>query len=235
MKRLIEGLRRYERTQRSQYSERFARLAGGQSPLALFVTCADSRVVPNLIASAEPGDLFTLRNIANLVPRYDGGSDDSVAAAVVYAVEVLGISDIVVCGHSGCGGMQALLRDPPDDKHLRQWLEHGKPALEHWRASQALDSSLPIHDQLSQASALYQLGNLATYPSVRSRLERGEIDLHAWWFDIASASLLAYSEQHGHYVPAITEEEHRPLPTPFLPAAANAASRPPKAPSPAAR
>lgn len=232
MKRLIEGLRRYERTQRSQYSERFARLAGGQSPLALFVTCADSRVVPNLIASAEPGDLFTLRNIANLVPRYDVGSDDSVAAAVVYAVDVLGVSDIVVCGHSGCGGMQALLRDPPDDKHLRQWLEHGKPALEHWRASKAFDASLPIHDQLSQASALYQLGNLATYPSVKARLERGEINLHAWWFDIASASLLAYSEEQGHYVPVLTDEEPRPLRAPFLP---GARAPQPKAPPPAAR
>lgn len=205
MKRLLDGVRRYQRRIRARYSRRFATLADRQAPLALFVTCADSRVVPNLIASADPGELFVVRNIANLVPPCEEATDASVPAAIAYAVEVLEVADVVVCGHSSCGGMKALLGPPPADPHLARWLDHARPALEVLRTRGPLDPSRPVHDQLSQTSALRQLGHLATYPCVRDRLDRGAIRLHAWWFDIATGTALAYSPTAGRYVPAVEE------------------------------
>ena len=214
VKQLLDGLRRYERTDKQRYSQQFASLAAGQSPLALFVTCADSRVVPNLIASADPGELFVVRNIASLVPRHDA-DDPSVPAAVAYAVEVLGVRDIVVCGHSSCGGVKALLGDPPEDPHLRRWLDYARPGLESWRKRGGFDPSLPENDQVSQSCALAQLDNLMTYPSVRTRVLREELRLHAWWFDIAAGSLLAYSREDGRYVAAVDELTRRESSTPL--------------------
>jgi len=208
MKSLIQRIEHYERHHRPLYSERFAALAGGQAPLALFLTCADSRVVPNLLASSDPGELFVVRNVANLVPPasvsdHDGG-DASVASAVWYALEVLGVRHIVVCGHSGCGGVKALLADePPPSPALRRWLSAATPALESWKKRGAPRGDLPAHDHLSQFSARHQLDNLMTHGFVRDRVERGDLNLHAWWFDIASGRMLAHSERHGGYVPAV--------------------------------
>jgi carbonic anhydrase len=207
VKTLLEGVRQYELVQRPRYRERFAELAGGQTPVALFITCADSRVVPNLVASAEPGELFVVRNVANLVPPAEAvgaEGDTSVSSAVWYALEVLGIRDIIVCGHSGCGGVKALLDPaPPRSKHLARWLAPAAAAVARWRREGPLDASYPHHDQLSQISACHQVDNLLSYDEVRSRVTTGELRLHAWWFDIAAGRLLAYSEAEGRYIPAV--------------------------------
>jgi carbonic anhydrase len=209
VKSLIEGIERYERLHRPHYSERFAALAGGQTPLALFLTCSDSRVVPNLVASADPGELFVVRNVANLVPpdvsnELGAGGDASVAAAVWYALEVLGVREIIVCGHSGCGGVKALLApEPPPSPALRRWLAPAESSLEIWRRLGPFDPAFPPHDQLSQVTTRHQLDNLRTYSFVQDRAERGDVRLHAWWFDIRAGRMLAYSEQHGRYVPAV--------------------------------
>jgi carbonic anhydrase len=208
VKQLLDGLRRYERTTKQRYSQQFASLAAGQSPLALFVTCADSRVVPSLIASADPGELFVVRNIASLGPRSDA-DDPSVPAAVSYAVDVLGVRDVVVCGHSSCGGIQALMGEPLADSHLRRWLDHALPGVDSWRARGPLDASRSPNDQVSQSCTLAQLDNLMTYPGVRARVRREELRLHAWWFDIAEGSLLAYSREDGRYVAAVDEMTRR--------------------------
>ena len=209
MKNLLDGLSRYERRTRPRYSKHFASLAAGQAPHTLFITCADSRVVPNLLASADPGELFVIRNIANLVPPCEDQLDASVQAAVGYAVETLGVSDIVVCGHSGCGGIKALLAGPPADTSLERWLSYAQPALAAFRSRGPLDASLPEHDQVSQACALHQLQHLLTYPSVRSRVKSAKLNLHAWWFDIAPGQLLAYASEENRYVPARALLEQR--------------------------
>lgn len=201
MKRLFEGVRRYHLHTKGQYENRFARLATGQSPLALFITCADSRVVPNLIASAEPGELFVLRNIANVVPPADRSADPSVAAAVAYAVDVLEVKDIVVCGHSSCGGVKALLGDPPTEPSLNQWLEHARPAVEEWRRRGALDDSFSEVDQLSQISTLRQIENLRAYAPVA----RADVKLHAWWFQIATGTVFAYDADARRFAPALEQ------------------------------
>jgi carbonic anhydrase len=214
MQSLIDGIRRYESVNRPRLALRFASLANGQSPSTLFITCADSRVDPNLAVSADPGELFVLRNIASLVhPTHPSSSginpDAGIASGVWYALEVLGVRDVIVCGHSGCGGIKALCDTntntntnniPPD---LQRWLEPARPSLDLWNKVGGYDPSRASHDQVSQMCTRHQLDHLLTYDCVRTRVERGSVRLHAWWFDIPAGQVLAYSEEAGRYVPAI--------------------------------
>lgn len=209
MQRLLDGLLRYEHTKKPGYALRFAKLAHTQSPPVMFLTCSDSRLVPNLFTTSGPGEIFFVRNIANVVPAYDVDGDASVPAAILYGVNVLGVSDIVVCGHSDCGGMKALLAPPPKDPHLRRWLSYAQPAVTSFHERGTGEPSRPQHDQLSQWSVLRQIENLSQYPCVRERLETGAINLHAWWFDIATGSALAYSEADAAFVPAVEDISSR--------------------------
>ena len=134
MRKLIWGIVEFREQQLPRYAEHFRELADGQSPNTLFITCADSRVAPNLLVSTDPGELFTMRNVGNLVPpaTADGLStgDLSEASAIEYAVKVLKVANIVVCGHSGCGAMKAVLAPGPldDTPNLTAWLHHARPA-----------------------------------------------------------------------------------------------------------
>jgi carbonic anhydrase len=198
MHKLIMGIVEFRERLLPQYAERFRDLADGQAPDALFITCADSRVVPNLLASTEPGELFTMRNVGNLVPpaTVDGLStgDLSEASAIEYAVSVLGVANIVVCGHSGCGAMKAVLaRSALDDApNLARWLHHAGTAAFRLDHEGALDRSLPRHDQLSQLNVLVQLEHLMSYPIVREQVAAGKLKLSAWWFDVATGDMYAY-------------------------------------------
>jgi carbonic anhydrase len=206
MKKLIRGIVDFRKNVRPGYRETFARLALGQSPDALLIACSDSRVVPNLFASTEPGDLFVIRNAGNLIAPCgaDGRStsDESEAAAIEFATLALGITDIIVCGHSECGAMRALVegkRGLPAP-HLYSWLRHAEGALGEIRRNGPVKGDLSIHNQLSQINVLRQLEHLRTYPVVRERLEAGRLRLHGWWFDIAQAEILAYEESAGRFV-----------------------------------
>lgn len=204
---LLQGLRRYQSDLRPRYRDRFATLASGQSPHALIITCADSRVVPNLIASADPGELFTVRNIANLVPVYSEDGDSSVGAAIAYAVSVLHVRDIVVCGHSSCGGANALLAPPHSDPSVRRWLEPARMTVDILESQGPLDPTRPLGDCVSQLSAVHQLGNLLTHPSVRDAVKADELSLHAWWFDIPTGEVLAYAPDQDRFVTAVDQLE----------------------------
>ncbi|GAA1779654.1 SulP family inorganic anion transporter [Streptomonospora arabica] len=190
---LLSGAREYHASTAGRMRSLMSRLAQRQRPKALFITCADSRVVPNLITASGPGDLFTLRNIGNLVPRRGSGSgDDSVGAAVEYAVTVLEVPSVVVCGHSNCGAMKALLEGPgePDAElgQLRRWLAHGGESLERAGALRLRDAPTPeAMRRLSQANVVQQLENLLTYPAVRRRFERGDLELSGMYYDLESA------------------------------------------------
>lgn len=181
-----------------QYAKRFRDLADGQSPDALFIACADSRVDPNLLVSTEPGDLFTMRNVGNLVPpsTVDGLStgDLSEASAIEYAVSVLRVANIIVCGHSGCGAMKAVLAPGmvDDAPNLARWLHHAGTAAFRLDHEGALDRSLPRHDQLSQLNVLVQLEHLMSYPVVREQVAARKLKLSAWWFDVATGDMYAY-------------------------------------------
>lgn len=180
-----------------RYAERFRGLSEGQAPDTLFITCADSRVEPNLLASTDPGELFTMRNVGNLVPpaTAEGLSTGDLceASAIEYGVKVLKVANIIVCGHSGCGAMKAVLapRALDDAPNLTAWLHHVRPAVARF-AQDVAPGSLTPYDRLSQLNVLVQLEHLMTYPDVRTAVESGELQLGGWWFDIAAGEMYIY-------------------------------------------
>lgn len=217
MKKLVQGLLDFQRHSLPAYRSTFARLAHGQAPDCLFIACSDSRVVPNLFASTNPGDLFVMRNVGNMVPSSDSAglslSDRSEAAALEFSLLTLPVKDIVVCGHSSCGAMKAILSGYNDQKtpNLSSWLDVGRPALAAFERGGKLGEGLPPHDRLSQYSVLQQLENLKTYPLVRERLAAGTLRLHGWWFDIGQARVHAYRPDLERFTPIDELEGERLL------------------------
>ena len=207
VKRLLDGILEFHQKVRPHVRERFAQLALGQSPDCLFVACSDSRVVPNLFASTDPGDLFVVRNVGNLVPRCGehgvSSGDRSEAAAIEFAVLNLGVRDLIVCGHSECGAMHALLapEPPPGAVNLAAWLGAGRDSITRLAAEPALGVQLATHNRLSQANVLQQLDHLRSYPVVAERVADGRLGLHGWYFDIAAAEVLAWRAEAGQFVP----------------------------------
>jgi len=198
VRKLIAGIVDFRERMLPQYAQRFRELAFGQTPDALFITCADSRVVPNLLASTHPGDIFTMRNVGNLIPpaTTEGISigDLSEASAIEYAVLVLQVPDIVVCGHSECGAMKAIIANSPlpETPNLAKWLHHGRPAAFRLAQEGALDAKLKPHDQLSQLNVLLQLEHLMSYSIVRDKVLAGTLQLSGWWFEVATGNMYAY-------------------------------------------
>ncbi|WP_238598870.1 carbonic anhydrase [Saccharothrix sp. ALI-22-I] len=176
----------HARAHRDRISEAQRRaLAEGQQPLALFITCSDSRIVPARITGAEPGQLFELRTAGYIVPPYTSIRPVAETATIEYAVEVLGVPDIVVCGHSHCGAVGALCsRDGLDElPALRNWLAEATPVP-------APREGDPARKAEAQQHVLNQLRTLADYPFVRKRLERGELRLHGWLYEIDTGEVL---------------------------------------------
>src|SRR5579871_6705359 len=204
MIKLIKGIVTFRRHVRPGYRKQFAHLALGQRPDTLFVACSDSRVVPNTFASADPGDLFVIRNVGNLIPPPGACSE---AAAIEFALSYLQVKDIIVCGHSDCGAIRALSsgasRVPP---HLRHWLRHGRTAVMAYRRGRRLDKSLEPNNTLSQINVLQQIEHLRSYPEVRRRTLAGALRLHGWWFDLHHADVYAYEPTVDRFV-LIDEEE----------------------------
>ncbi len=206
MKKLIQGIVAFRQNVRPNYREKFAQLALGQAPDTLFIACSDSRVVPNLFASTDPGDLFVIRNVGNLIGPAGvdrlSTSEAPEAAAIEFALCNLPVTDIIVCGHSECGAMRALLngRDRVEPFHLRSWLRHGEAALERLERNTGADPSLARHNQLSQLNVLCQIDHLKTYPLVRERVQEGRLRLHGWWFEIKNADVYAYEDSAGRFV-----------------------------------
>jgi carbonic anhydrase len=207
MKKLVQGLLDFQRHSLPAYRSTFARLAKGQTPDCLFITCADSRVVPNLLVSTDPGDLFVMRNVGNMVAPVDEAGhsvgDQSEAAAVEFSLLHLPVTDLVVCGHSSCGAMKALLAGNVDKRapNLGNWLDLGRGALQRLERAGKVGEGLEPADRLSQLNVLEQLNHLRSYPLVRERLEKGTLRLHAWWFDIGNAKVHAYRPGHDKFVP----------------------------------
>jgi carbonic anhydrase len=198
MEKLVKGILEFRRKLQPAQRETFAELALGQKPDALFIACSDSRMVPNLFASTNPGDLFVVRNVGNLVPSREelnaGKGDTSVGAALEFSVKVLGVRDIVICGHSECGAMKAILESPenPDMPTLSSWLKNGLPALKDKKLQLAETPDLSAANRLSQLNVLMQIQHLRTYPFIRNVIRRTELRVHGWWFDIQHADVHAY-------------------------------------------
>ncbi|WNI24015.1 SulP family inorganic anion transporter [Streptomyces sp. ITFR-16] len=205
--RLVSGLSSFQRNTAPLVREELARLAReGQRPSQLFITCADSRLVTSMITASGPGDLFTVRNIGNLVPPPDAeDGDHSVGAAIEYGVDVLGVESITICGHSGCGAMNALLgaRPDPPETSLWRWLRHGLPSLERMASRQhawpRISGRLPADavEQLCLTNVVQQLDHLRAHPSVARRLAEGTLQLHGMYFHVAEAQSYLLTEGAG--------------------------------------
>ena len=208
MVKLIRGILDFRKNVLPERKETFARLAKGQTPDVLFITCSDSRVAPNWFASTDPGDLFVVRNVGNIVPLSppigSTGSDCSVAAAIEFALLTLKVSSIVVCGHSGCGAIHALAKGEQKGapSHLKHWLGlAGK--LDTMPIDD--DKSLSLEDRLSQRNVLNQIETLKTYPVVYEHVRNGKLKLYSWWFNIAEGTVYAFDEKRRQFV-VINEE-----------------------------
>lgn len=203
MKKLLNGIVDFRKNVRPKVKDTFAHLALGQRPDTLFIACSDSRVVPNLFASTEPGDLFVIRNVGNLIPPYaeDHSSHGSEAAAIQFGLSNLPITEIIVCGHSECGAIGALSQGSknPDAPAFNCWLRHAQGSLEQVEAGTTLGNHLERHNQLSQLNVLEQLEHLKSYPVVREGLASGQLRLHGWYFDIKEANVYEYEPSEGRF------------------------------------
>jgi carbonic anhydrase len=202
---LLNGAAEFNRAESKPVKPLLERLGReGQSPDALFITCADSRIDPSLIMQSQPGDLFILRNIGNLVPEAQSG-DFSVMASVEYALEALGVQTIVICGHSDCGAMKVAHSgaDLSAMPHAKEWLDNAQPSLRAFDSGEthvSVDDDLPAHDCLSQINVVTQFENLLTYPAVRKAVENEKLRLVGMWFDIANAEVLVYDNRQHKFV-----------------------------------
>jgi len=208
MDRLLEGVYKFQHEVYPQQRELFERLASKQHPRALFITCADSRVVPDLITQSDPGDLFICRNAGNMVPPY-GEMNGGVSATIEYAVSALNVHHIVVCGHADCGAIKGLIYPELVSQMpvVRSWLSHGELArrivTESWPN---LTGDALLH-ALIEENVVAQLDHLRTHPSVASALARGELCLHGWVYHIRTGDVEAWDAQQNRFV-AI--EDYRP-------------------------
>lgn len=202
MRNLVEGIHRFRTEIFDQQRGLFSQLAEGQAPSTLFITCSDSRVVPNLFTQTDPGELFTLRNAGNIVPPY-GASNGGESPTIEYAVSVLGVQHIVVCGHSGCGAVQALLH-PETVAHMpsiANWLTQAEATRRILQENYPDLSGDALLNVAIQENVLVQIENLETHPAVRARLGRGMLTLHAWVYKFETGQVFAYSSEKKRFLP----------------------------------
>jgi carbonic anhydrase len=207
MEKLIEGVHKFHTDEFGNYRSLFRKLSQeGQNPHTLFITCSDSRVLAELITQSKPGDLFVVKNIGNIVPPASAtGSTNSTAAAIEFAVDSLRVSDIVVCGHSQCGAMEALITGLPAGNplpHLREWLALAAPVRQVLQTEyHHLKSNAERTTAAAEENVLFALENLHTYPVVQARLADGSLRLHGWFFKIANAELFAFDPETKQFLP----------------------------------
>jgi len=198
---ILRGLNRFQKRVYPRHKELFQKLALGQRPGALFITCADSRIDPCLLTQTKPGELFICRVIGNIVPRYPktiGG----VSATIEYAVGVLGVADVIVCGHTDCGVMNGVM-NPKALKPLGNvtaWLQHAQPARRAVRGSREALTEAQFQIALTERNVVEQLKNLRTHPVVAERLRQGDLKLHGWVYHIGKGLVTTYRPDRDRFV-----------------------------------
>lgn len=212
--KFIEGNEFFKNTYFKTHEKELLDLAkSGQQPKALFVGCSDSRVLPNLITGQSPGDLFVVRNVGNFVAPFKPDEDfHSTAAGIEYAVSVLKVSEIIICGHTHCGAIKSLYdtMDSPDMIHTKHWLQLGKQAKVMAQIALGPDATkeqlLPLTEQLSVVS---QIEHLLTYPLVKKGVDEGRLYIHGWYYDIATGDIDFYNPNNNQFEPlrSLTDKE----------------------------
>lgn len=209
MEKLVSGIAKFQKTLFEEKKPLFTRLAKGQNPEVLFITCSDSRIDPNLITQTQPGDLFIARNAGNFVPPHFSHFTTDMDASIEFALKVLNVRHVVICGHTDCGAMKGAL-DPDSVKHLphvHNWLSHAAAACakvkakhEHFCQEQLLE--------LIEENVILQLKHLETHPAVAERLAKGDLLLHGWVYDIERGEVHCYEGSKGKFVPVAEHYAH---------------------------
>ncbi len=204
MQKLLDGIVKFRQGDFEAHRSLFAGLSNEQKPHTLFIACSDSRVDPNMITGTLPGELFIIRNIANLIPPYRNTAEYvATTSAIEFAVLSLGVQNIIVCGHSNCGGCAACLKPPADLAHLPhtlKWLELAQPVRD--RVIQEIPESEPEAREwmMEQANVVEQLKHLMTYPYIREKVMAGTLALSAWHYIIETGEIFVYDKEAGEYL-----------------------------------
>ncbi|HNR76572.1 MAG TPA: carbonic anhydrase [Parvularculaceae bacterium] len=202
MDKIAAGVVRFQQEAYQERRDLFEKLADGQSPEALFITCSDSRIDPNLLTQTEPGELFICRNAGNIVPPHTNHTG-AMTASIEFAVGALKVPHIIICGHSECGAMKgAMAPEGLDDfPHVREWLAYARAAvLVSNHKGAALDEKDRL-DLVIKENVLLQIAHLKTHPYVAARLATGETEIHGWVYDIRTGDVLAFDEKANDFIP----------------------------------
>lgn len=201
MQKLVQGLHQFLSHQFSSQRELFERLATGQSPDALFITCSDSRINPNLITQTDPGELFILRNAGNIVPPY-GEANGGEAATIEYAINALKVKDIIICGHSHCGAMKGLINTEAllELPATAAWLRHAEATWNILIDKYRDRTGEALLEATVEENVLVQLENLRTHPSVQAAIDAGKLKLHGWVYTIETGTVFAYDPKEEQFL-----------------------------------
>ncbi|TWU25854.1 carbonic anhydrase [Bythopirellula polymerisocia] len=203
MQKLVKGIHQFQQSTFASQKRLFERLTKGQHPLALFITCSDSRIDPSLITQTDPGELFIMRNAGNIVPAY-GAVAGGEAATIEYAIGVLKIRDIIICGHSHCGAMGGLLAPDQIAKlpAVKSWLGQAEATARIIEENYAhISDPQALLTATVEENVLVQIENLRTHPSVAAALMRGDVKVHGWVYKFETGQVFAYKPEQGQYVP----------------------------------
>lgn len=200
MKKIIAGLKRFKANNFNDRKALFANLANNHNPEVLFITCADSRIDPNLITQSEPGNLFVIRNAGNIIPPHRQ-NDGEISATIDYAVAVVGVKHIVVCGHSDCNAMKGVLNTSAFNElpAVQSWLDHSRAAVDSVKIKFG-QATLNELNELIKQNVLLQIKHLKTNPVISSYLLTNQIVIHAWIYDIGSGTVEAFDENKKAFV-----------------------------------
>jgi carbonic anhydrase len=210
MEKLVSGIAKFRQTLFEEKKSLFTRLAKGQNPEVLFITCSDSRIDPNLITQTQPGDLFIARNAGNFVPPHFSSFTTDMDASIEFAVKVLKVRHVVICGHTDCGAMKGAL-NPDSVKHLphvHSWLSHASAAcakVKGLHGGELSDENLP---ELIRENVVLQLKHLETHPAIAERLAQGDLLLHGWVYDIEHGEICCYEAGANKFVPVNEHYAH---------------------------
>ena len=216
MDRIIAGVHRFRREEYAKNSTFYRELAERkQHPMALFITCSDSRVLPHRITQTEPGELFELRNAGNIVPPYGTGGHGE-AATIEYSLDVLNIKNIIICGHSQCGAMRAMLEQKPleDLPAAKAWFAHAEATRRIVKQKYPKLSTDELWPIASQENVLVQMNQVSTHPCVAARLSDGDVRIYGWYYDIGQGQILQYDQSQGRFLElGVDARSAAPMPT----------------------
>ena len=202
MNPFVTGYQKFRREVFAKDAARYKALAKSQTPKTLFITCADSRVMPSTITQTQPGELFQCRVVGNLIPAH-GNAAGGVTSAIEYAVMVLNVEHIIVCGHSDCGAMRAFSHPEKlaELKAVQSWIEHADSAIAMAREQYPHLEGDDFVRALAKENVISQLQHLRTHPCVATRLRKGTLQLHGWYYDIGEGTIEEYHPVLESFLP----------------------------------